>query len=374
MITRDIMPSSNLPVNLNMKTSPHKPIRLIDVAQRAGVSRQTVSKVLLGSGGDTVRVGEETAKRVQRMAKQMGYTPNWAAQQLKGVSSRTLGMVLNTENTPVMTDRMFALEEEASRRGYRLLIGRTRHQPAEIAALLAEFESRGIDGLICLFDLTHGFDEKVRRLFSGRSKILFHGRPLTRSACCVRVDTAGAIIQLVTHLAECGYKRLGMGLENMEDKLSEARKQAYLATLKERGGVVNAQWIWSAKTRMPNPSLAVVDEAIDYLVGRHKVDAIIASNDVWAVHFIQCLKARGLRVPEDVAVTGYDNLNLATVIDPPLTTIDQCHEKYAVAALDLLLSAIHGTVRPAERIRTILPKLVIRGSTVATKRPAKKPR
>ncbi len=280
-----------------MNVSKHKPVRLIDVAQRAGVSRQAVSKVLLGSGGDSVRIGEQTAKRVQRVAGQMGYRPNWAAQQLKGVSSRTLGMVLDTENTPVMTDRMFALEEEASRRGYRLLMGRTRHQPAEIAALLAEFESRGIEGLICLFDLTHGFDEKVRRLFSGRSNILFHARQLTRSACCVRVDTESAIAQLVTHLAESGRNRIGMGLENMEDKLSEVRKKAYMVTMKERGETIHPQWVWSARTRMPNPSVAVVEEAIDHLVDRHRVDAIIASNDVWAVQFIQRLKARGLRVP-----------------------------------------------------------------------------
>lgn len=338
-------------------------IRLVDVASAAGVSRATVAKVLLGSGGDSVRVGEKTCERVRGIAGNMGYTPNRAARQLKGVSSQTLGVILDTENTPVMTERLFALETESSRRGYRLLIGRTHHQAAEITAFLNEFEGRGIEGLICLFDQTRGFDDNVRGAFGGSSNVVFHGRQLCGNACAVQVDTADAIRQLVNHLLERGHSRIGMGLEHMEDRLMAVRKSAFEATMHARGESVNPQCIWNAEKPTFDPPADMIDAAIDQLVGRQGVNAIIASDDMWAVRFIQRLKARGLKIPEDVAVTGYDNLTLGTVIDPPLTTIDQQHAEYAKAALDLLTRSISGTIEENQYVRTIPPRLVVRQSS-----------
>src|SRR5687767_11001013 len=102
------------------------PARLVDVAARAGVSRVTAAQVLNGSGGRTVRVGEETRQRVLEVARHLGYTPNRIAQQLRGVRSRMLGVILDTVNMPVMYARLSALEEKARSRGYRLIIGQVR--------------------------------------------------------------------------------------------------------------------------------------------------------------------------------------------------------------------------------------------------------
>lgn len=84
--------------------------------------------------------------------------------------------------------------------------------------------------------------------------------------------------------------------------------------------------------------------------------------NIWAVGFIQALKARGRRVPEEVAVIGYDDLDLATVIDPELTTVNQCHAAYAKAAMDLV-RRLTDAVAPEDRIRTIVPQLVVRQSS-----------
>jgi len=362
-MSRGILGINDLMSNISSKKVKPKIIRLVDVASAAGLSRATVSKVLLGSGGDSVRVSKETCERVQEIARDMGYTPNRAARQLKGISSQTLGVILDAEITPVMTERLFALEEESSLRGYRLLIGRTHHQAAEITAFLNEFEGRGIEGLICLFDQTQGFDHNVRRAFAGRSNLLFHGRQLCSNACAVQVDTADAIRQLVNHLVERGHTRIGMGLEHMEDRLMTVRKSAFETTMHARREPVNPQWIWNAEKPTFDPPAELIDAAIDHLVVRQGVDAIIASDDMWAVRFIQRLKARGLKVPEDVAVTGYDNLTIGTVIDPPLTTIDQQHAIYARTALDLLTQSISETIQGDQTIRTIPPRLVVRQSS-----------
>jgi len=108
----------------------------------------------------------------------------------------------------------------------------------------------------------------------------------------------------------------------------------------------------------------VLDRGIETLAMHCKADAILASNDIWAVRFILRLKEIGMRVPEDVAIVGYDNLDIGGVISPSLTTIDQCHEGYAAAAIGLLLRlARNDRIPRAERTLTVTPHLVIRDSS-----------
>ena len=112
------------------------------------------------------------------------------------------------------------------------------------------------------------------------------------------------------------------------------------------------------------PTREILDRAIDVLVCEKKADAIVASNDVWAVRLVQRLKDRGYRVPEHVAMIGYDNLDLSTVIDPALTTVDQDHQAYAKAVLQLMQEMIEHPGKPAtEQEIVIAPKLVVREST-----------
>jgi len=100
------------------------------------------------------------------------------------------------------------------------------------------------------------------------------------------------------------------------------------------------------------------------MVRECRADAILASNDIWATRFMLQMQKDGLRVPEDVAVIGYDNLDIASVVSPALTTIDQCHDEYATTVLDLLLDVAAGRRIAADRrIRTIQPRLIIREST-----------
>ncbi len=142
------------------------------------------------------------------------------------------------------------------------------------------------------------------------------------------------------------------------------RRDAYLEAIGTNGQPADPSLIWTAQTEMVTPTTEVTADAIDNLVDKQHVDAIVAPNDVWAARLIQGLKARGHRVPEDVAVTGYDNLDLATAIDPPLTTIDQQHDRYAAAALDMLIAIASGVPQLPPEARTVVvpPKLVVRGS------------
>jgi DNA-binding LacI/PurR family transcriptional regulator len=343
--------------------SPKQSATLAHVAREADVSRTTAAKVLLGTGGDHVRVGEATRKRVEQAAALLDYRPNRAAQHLAGARTQTLGVLMDTVNAPVMNDRLAAIEREARRRGYRLLIGQVGGDIEVLRDYLLDFDGRGVEALFCLFDVTRGRALRLKPLLGGRRDVVLHGKPLDRLGHCVRVDTAQAIDGLVAHLLGAGRRRIGLQLENMNDALMGVRRKAFQAALQSRGEAFDPDCVWTARSESVIPSPQMLTDAIDTLVDRHKVDAIVASNDVWAVRLIQALKARGNRVPDDVAVTGYDNLDLATIIDPPLTTIDQQHDLYAKAAVDLLIAIASGAPFPqAQRTATIDPKLIQRTS------------
>jgi len=340
------------------------PARLSDIAREAGVSRVAVGRVLNGSGGDHVRVSEATRKKILTIARRMNYRPNLLAQQLRGVSSQLFGVVLDTVNAPVMYSRLSAIEQEANRRGYRLMIGQVHSDPSGIDAYLDDFESRGVEGVICLLDLMRGYRRTLAKSLEGRSQIIMHGKPLDPEGLCVRVDTTDGVFQATAHLLDRRRQRVAMLLWNEEDELCDLRREGYRAAHQSRGVAVDPKLVWSAECETAEPADAVIDQAIQTLVVDRDADAIVAPNDVWAVRLIKRLKARGLTVPDDVAIVGYDNLDIAQAVEPELTSIDQQHDQYAVAVLDLLCELAAGQTRPAgTRTVTIKPMLAVRQSS-----------
>ncbi len=340
-------------------------VTLVDVAIEAGVSRTTAAKVLLGTGGDHVRRGDDARERGKKAALELQYRPNRAAQRLAGGHTQTLGVLMDTVNAPVMNDRLAALEKEASRRGYRLLIGQLHGNTEVLSDYLADFDSRGVDAIFFLFDVTRGRADRLKPIIGNRCDIVLHGKPMGDNGYCVKVDTAKAVASLVKHLQECGCHRIGLQLENMNDELIEAREVAYTEALKKSGTPLISSLIWTAQHTAVNPTPETIDNAIEQLVVDAEAEAIIASNDIWAVRLIQGLKARGYRVPGDVAVTGYDNLDLATIIDPALTTIDQQHPQYAKTAIDMLIAiaSTNGSNPLPPKTVTIDPLLITRASS-----------
>lgn len=338
-------------------------ITLSDVARQAGVSRTTAAKVLLGTGGEHVRVSEKTRELVQKIADEVNYRPNRAAQQLRCAKSGLIGVLLDTVNTPVMFDRLSAIEDEAACHGYRLLIAQIRHSSNALAKHLAEMASYGVEGLVCLFDVNRKVRPQLAPLFENWTNVVFHGAPIQPAGHCIRVDTVGAIRQSVAHLLDQGRLRIGMELWNMDDELMDLRAEGYQSEFVARTLQVDDSLVWAAHSRSARPTDETIRRAVRYFMGEVQADAIIASNDIWAVRFIQRLKAEGLRIPEDMAVIGYDNLELGTVIEPNLTTVDQCHEMYAEKLLQLMLRLIAGEqTAPSNRVCTVVPRLIVRAS------------
>lgn len=345
-----------------MADEPRK-VRLLDIANKAGVSRAAVGHILNNSGADCVRVSEATREKVLKIASEMDYRPNRAAQRLRGMPTKIIGVVLDTVNMAVFSARLAAIEKEAHVRGYRLMVGQVHHDPDEIKTYLDDFSDHGMDAILCMFDVMHDIRPRLKKVFRGRENIILHSSPILKTQPCVRVETSSAVEQLVDHLVERGRKKIAIQLWSPSDHLMSIRADAWKENVQRLKLPSSSSLIWTNPEATQKPSREAIDDCIQKLVIKGRADAVIASNDEWAVRIIQGLARHGFSVPEDVAVTGYDNLDIADVIEPGLTTIDQCHDAYAKQALDLVEESLAGTLTPAKRLRVIHPQLIVREST-----------
>lgn len=340
-------------------------IRQIDIARRLGISQAAVSMVLSGKPCD--RVGRELRGRIEQAAREMGYLPNLAARQLKGVRSGLLGVLIGIDAPPVLFDRVTALESAALARGYRVLVGQIGHDPMQVEAYVNDFLARGLDGVVCMSheDPRHpaGVPEMLLRI----RNVVYLRRPAVEHGSYVHIDAAECIHQAVDHLRTRGRRRIGLITLNEYDQANTHRRFGYIEAMRRHGWELDRRLIWVGdESLLPRPhevANAKADEVVEELVGQARADAIIAINDDWAAQLIKAVKRRGLRVPEDVAVVGQGNFKIASFFDPEITTLDPRNEAFANAAIDLLVQMIDADGPTAPKPVTIKPRLIVRQST-----------
>jgi DNA-binding LacI/PurR family transcriptional regulator len=336
-------------------------IRLVDIAREVGVSRPVVAAALFDSGGNT-RVSPALAARIRATAARLGYRPNAVARQLKTGRSRLIGVVIGADNPQVNQTRLLQLEAEAFRRGYRLLIAYL-HDMRESAALMADFVARGVEGVFWLH-LPFCLEQPPKAaIFKQLPRVIFNEERWCPHGGVIRIDYAGGIHQAVHHLATQGHRRIGMMLAGRGGWPGDpilARLRGYQTALCELGLPGGRSHVWFGDS--PDPAASAIDAALTELLDRRRVTAIIASNDQWAAETIKALRRRGLRIPENVALVGFDNDDLARRLDPELTTVDHNHDLFVQRALELFERL---AVTPAAAADEILipARLVVRQST-----------
>lgn len=350
---------------LGVSTMKHgsERVRLVDIAAQAGVSATVVSAVLRGGSTGTVRAGREATERVRNIAKRLNYRPNLAAQLLKGRPSDVIAVLIGAASTAANHERLAALEQAAYERGRRLMVGHFHDDPERTSKYIEDFLSRGIDALICFHNPAPNFDARGRGLLRGLRGVVFQTQRLIPGACCVDVDRAAGVRQAISHLVERGRKRIALVLNSSpeQDSLMEDRRRGYVAGLEAAAREVGARLIWCGSGIFP-PTAALLQAGADALTGAY-ADAVIASNDVWAMGLMKMLRRDGRRVPEDIAVIGFDNLPAAELFDPALTSIDQNNKGFAEAALTLLTQVLERPDWPRKlRSVTVQPRLVVRES------------
>lgn len=346
----------------NMPQISPQSVRLIDVARAAGVSRPAAGKVLLGAGGGNVRIGEETARRIRRVAEEMGYRPNPAARQLNGKGSKVLGVVIGAQAPQLRSAFLAHLERETALCGYRLVIAQAPGGPDAYRACIDDFACRGIDGVLCIEADIPGQEELLDYILTRHRHVVFHTPLPGEKVCYVGADRARAMWLSVEYLLHRGYRRIGLALTELDHHVQQERLRGYTAALEAHRNPVTPDLIWVGQGQ-EWPDRQSVQTALAALVKNGRADAVIANNDYWGMAIVKYLKQHGLRVPADVAVIGCDNLPVGTLIDPELTTVDMQNPQVAARTIHLLVALIEqAEVAASERRILIEPALIVRDS------------
>lgn len=340
-------------------------IRQKDIAEKAGVSQAAVSLVLNGKSDDG-RVNVETRKRIERVAKELKYSPNIAAQQLRGQRSNLIGVLIGTGAAPVLFDRVSALEHLAHKSGYRMLVGQVGTDLALMGSYIEDFLGRGLDGVVCMSHENPEDPAEVPNLLSRINNVVYLRQPAVDEATFVHIDAADCIHKAIDHLLATGRRRIGMVILDRLRQANIHRETGYAEALRRHGQSWDERLIWVGDDSLnPNPhdvTNSKADEVVAALVGEQSADAIIAINDNWAAQLIKAIKRRGLHVPRDVAVIGQGNFQISRYFDPEITTLDPRNDLFAEAAMKLLVEQIESTTPINSKSVTVKPELIIRQS------------
>ncbi|MGC4046249.1 MAG: LacI family DNA-binding transcriptional regulator [Armatimonas sp.] len=331
--------------------SAAKPSKLEDVAQRAGVNKVTASIVLSGGRGNT-RVSEATRQRIRKAAEELQYQPNALAQSLRRRRSHMLGLYLgnflDTRN-PFISEIISGLQLGCEENNRDFVMHGT-FRGDSIDDIVAELLNGKVDGLV----LHVGSDHPLQaRLAASRLPVVVIANPAPGMASVTTDDVTGSWLQ-VKHLAERGHKRVLYAVSPFVHTSVIRRHEAFCVAAAAHGMTIS-----SVVAEYGLAGLRTVEQAITQSNASERPTAIVCWNDEIAYPIVEHLRSQGLRVPDDLAVVGYDGWTSAIPTAYRLTTINAPWAQVARTAVGLLVS---NSGKP-EPIDTVLPVELIVGDT-----------
>lgn len=287
-----------------------------DIARRLGVSVTLVSRVLAGKAG-TIGAAQETTRMILATAGQMGYVPNATARMLKGAPTRTLGVVVYDFEDPFLGTITGALHRLAHEHDYTLVLAGFEHRRAD-AASLRPLSKHGIDGLILVGS---GTDEDWLRPFHVRRlRVARIGQGSQPPAAAFTVDNADGMEQILGHLAGQGYRSAGF-LGDIHPAHQD-RLRHFIRLAPRYGIAADPDWQIILKEDPEASGYPGIRTAIRS-TPRHMPRAWVAASDTIAIGALRTLQERHVQVPARIALTGFDDIPVANLLTPSLTTLRQ---------------------------------------------------
>jgi LacI family transcriptional regulator len=327
---------------------------LKQVARLARVSIKTVSRVL-NSGA---YVSDRTRRRVTRAIGQLGYRPNVLARGLVTGRSRSIGLVIADIVNPFFPPLVRAVEDVAAARGYNLILCDTDEDPVREREVISALLERQVDGLILCASRAPR-SELVRLARDARHVVLVNRVISHPAVAAVVVNGAAGARRATTHLLDLGHRRIAYLAGPRRSYSHQNRLRGYRQALEARGLSFDPRLVVGSTV-----SRAAGREAMAELLRLdQRPTAVFAFDDLMAIGALEELRAAGLHVPDDVAVVGFDDIELAAFVDPALTTVAQPKAEMGRLAANRLLDLIEGTANGTPRkIITLTPELIVRAS------------
>ena len=330
-----------------------------DIARELGISVATVSRALK----DSPRISAERRAAIQQYAREHNFTPNMIAESLRHSRVQPLkviGVIIPEFAHYYFSSILSGIEEEASARGYRIMVAQSNEQYEREVKICQSFYENKVCGIIVSQAKdTHQYDHFQRLIDSG-VPLVFYDRICTGvNASRVVVDDYMGAFNAVSHLIETGCTRIAFYGSSMTLEISKNRYNGYKDALLKHGIQPNQELIRFCDNRTDAEAITP-----EILSTGNPPNGFFAVNDDTAIGILYTAKRMGFRVPEDISICGFTNGQRAVACDPMLTTVEQRGIKVGEEAVDILIGHVEGTI-PLDKAekRIVRTRLIIRGTT-----------
>lgn len=303
------------------------------VAQKAGVSVATVSRVL--NNAASVRPG--TRLKVENAIKEMNYEPSLLGRNLRNSESRLLLVLIPSISNPFYTEIIKGIENVANANSYNILLCETDSDPDREDVYFNMVKNKLADGIISMDPAINM--HKLKELATEQSIILCSEYEEGGSIPYVTIDNQKAAYEAVKHLIELGHKNIALINSDERFLYSRQRRKGYDSALSDFKLPGRSEWI--INTDQPDFENGV-QAMLTFLQLKKKPTAVFAVSDTLAIGALKAIQASGLRVPDDMAIVGFDKISFSDMTNPTLTTIAQPMYKMGSTAAAMLIDSIRG--------------------------------
>lgn len=326
------------------------------VAKLANVSIATVSRTL----NNPSTVDPKTAERVWQAVRQLNYTPNPSARSLVSGRTRILGLIVSDITNPFFPELIKGFEDVAIQQGYEILISSTNYDSVRMSQCVRRMLERKVDGVAIMTSEL----EKPLVAELGRRKIpmvFLDVGAVGPSISNIKVDYAQGIRQAIEHLLALNHRRIAFIGGPLDLKSARIRRTAFLRGLADCGVSVDQRLVESGNHKIDGGLEAMTR----LLAGPKPPTAALASNDLTAIGAMRAVRRAGFRVPEDVSLIGFDDIQLAEFTEPPLTTVRLPRLILAQRAFEALVTHLENKNEPNRRgaEHVVATELIVRLST-----------
>ncbi|MEM7116618.1 MAG: LacI family DNA-binding transcriptional regulator [Chloroflexota bacterium] len=336
-----------------------------DIAKAANVSHTTVSRALRGHPA----IASTTVTRIQQLADELGYIPNSVARGLKMRRSGVLGVIVRRIVDPFFSEVLQGIEDITNARGYSLFLAASHREPERERKIIEVMSQRRVDGvIICSTEVDETHRQSLERV--GVRTVLVHNQAPQDTTHSIYHDDIGGGFEIANHLLSLGHRNIAYVGNAHAGRNNEDRVRGFQQAMAKAGLAIPEDYIVYVDNGHPKGG----SEGAERLLGLEKrPSAIICFNDMMAVGAIQALQQAGLTVPDDCSVTGFDNIELAAYVTPPLTTFEQPKYRIGCEAANMMLQLLDSDndKEPTEPISNMLMlqgELCVRASTAPPKK------
>jgi LacI family transcriptional regulator len=330
-------------------------VTVADIARKAGVSIMTVSRVINQKGD----VSPETRRRVQQIINRLDYRPSGIARSLVTRHSGTIGLVIPDVSNPFFADVALGAEHVAYAEGYNIYLCNTEEDPQRELSVVYSLEEKRVDGVVLFSRLD---PRQLASIVERQTAVVLINRQapkksMSSSIGSVRLNDMLGGRLVVRHLLERGHRAIGFLSGPPTSHSGRNRLKGYRDSLAQAEVTVDAAWEQHCSPTVEGGQAA----AHALLLAHPELTALFCFNDLVAVGALHACVELGRKVPRDLAVAGFDDIPLAALVTPPLTTCLAPRYELGAEAVRLLLNRIRGSEKSPKEV-ILQPQLVIRAS------------